>query len=143
MTGKDQEWVKPREGRWSVDSRGKKKGERLSGCEYEDKSINFPVLSEDSTLDEVRCLLIKSQTLQSPFYSVERNSFSFPSVILMPCENKDIILSLLFMGILPILSSLSSYHLLLQLQNQQQQKKIKQRPHHKPILHEIKQEQQK
>ena len=37
LTQKDQDQVKPREGRWSMNSRGQEKGERQSHCQYEDK----------------------------------------------------------------------------------------------------------
>lgn len=80
---------------------------------------DFTVLPEDHDFDQVHCLLIKSMTLYSPFYS-QGNSFSFLNVILIACIKEDNILSLSFMDILPIVSFPFSYHLILQSQNQQQ-----------------------
>ena len=37
LIGKDQDRVKLTERRWSMNSRGRKKGERQSHCQYEDK----------------------------------------------------------------------------------------------------------
>ena len=135
---KEQERVKLREERWSMGFKEEKRWNPV--CIYMKTNFtDFTMLPEDHAFDQVHCLLIKSMTLYSPFYS-QGNSFSFLNVILITCIKEDPFCPYHLWTFYLLFFFPFSYHLILQSQNQQQWKKVMQRYHHKPTLHEIKQE---
>ena len=105
LTGKDQDQVKLREERWSMNSRGQKKGERQSHCQYEDKpswvhstlwgsDIGWGTLTENQISDIVFSILL---------YKEKHLHFSKCFLMSGKKKKKKMLFcpSLLFMGIFP------------------------------------------